>query len=904
MTGSDNTTRWRLKCIRSATALAAAVCFALALATEPGRAAEETPQALLAQGEYQKAAAAAEAILGRFPDRADAMAALLDAMIATGDYRKAAERGEEFLKRKTDDAVAVRTAQGWSLVGEYARAESKLASFSSPEALWMRGLLSQRKGDRQAARDLFSEAAAQLNAVASGTTKPRLLELAAIADSLAELGKYKDANQVYQLAAKLAAGGPANAGGVPDDAVLKTRWGNLLASKHNPADAEGLYREALKTNPKLAEASIGLAQLAAGNWDGKTATLVEQALAVDPNLAEAHLLLAQVQLEQENYAEAAKQLDAIDRINPRLLESWSMRAASEYLQGHTAALEQQWIPKILAENPNYGELFGELGDFAVIKRQYGQAVDFYRKALDKNPDLDDVRSNLGINVFRLGQEAEARKILEESYTRDPYNIWTVNTLRLMDSLDGYQTFETDKFIVRLNKKEAALLWPYVNDLLEQSYASLTARYGYRPPQKVLIEAFPDHEDFAVRTLGLPGLGALGATFGPVVAMDSPSARPVSEFHWGSTLWHEFGHVITLGMTANKVPRWFTEGLSVYEETHAHPGWGDPMNLATIRDLQQHGLVPIEKLDGVFVRPQYPTQVVFAYFQAGMICDFIADTYGFPKIVAMLKAYADGKNDTDAIHDALGLSPEEFDKAFKEYARVKTYNFGEAIHFDTVDIAGLSPEQNDARGGEGAPRVITPEMASSLDKSHDFLALLREANDLRKASNFTEAIADAEQAKKLFPPYVDEGNPYELLAGIYEEQRQKEKAVEELTAWRIQKGRDPKVFWKLAELQAQLGRRKDAILTLTEALQVSMFDVAIHNRLGELESEEGATRLAVREYRAVLALDPPDKAEAHYNLATAYWKQSDKAAAKREVLAALEIAPGYRPAQQLLLEMDK
>src|SRR5262249_53894525 len=157
---------------------------------------------------------------------------------------------------------------------------------------------------------------------------------------------------------------------------------------------------------------------------------------------------------------------------------------SEYLQGHTAALEQQWIPKILAENPRYGELFGELGDFAVIKRQYGQAVDFYRKAIDKNPELDDVRSNLGINVFRLGEEAEARKILEESYSRDPYNIWTVNTLRLMDSLDGYQTFENDRFRVRLNKKEAALLWPYVDDVLQQAYPNLTARYGYVPSQKV------------------------------------------------------------------------------------------------------------------------------------------------------------------------------------------------------------------------------------------------------------------------------------------------------------------------------------------------------------------------------------------------------------------------------------
>ena len=71
-------------------------------------------------------------------------------------------------------------------------------------------------------------------------------------------------------------------------------------------------------------------------------------------------------------------------------------------------------------------------------------------------------------------------------------------------------------------------------------------------------ADPDHEDFAVRTMGMPGLGALGVTFGQVVAMDSPSARKPGDFNWGSTLWHEMSHVYILSATNGRVPRWFTE----------------------------------------------------------------------------------------------------------------------------------------------------------------------------------------------------------------------------------------------------------------------------------------------------------------------------------------------------------
>ena len=62
------------------------------------------------------------------------------------------------------------------------------------------------------------------------------------------------------------------------------------------------------------------------------------------------------------------------------------------------------------------------------------------------------------------------------------------------------------------------------------------------PGPVQVEVYPDHEDFAVRTLGMPGLGALGVTFGEVVAMDSPSGRKPGDFNWASTLWHEMSHV--------------------------------------------------------------------------------------------------------------------------------------------------------------------------------------------------------------------------------------------------------------------------------------------------------------------------------------------------------------------------
>jgi tetratricopeptide (TPR) repeat protein len=407
----------------------------------------------------------------------------------------------------------------------------------------------------------------------------------------------------------------------------------------------------------------------------------------------------------------------------------------------------------------------------------------------------------------------------------------------------------------------------------------------------------------VRTLGLPGLGALGASFGSVVAMDSPSARPVGAFHWASTLWHELAHVVTLGLTDNRVPRWFTEGLSTYEETKARPGWGDPMGPEIIRPLKQRGLIPMEKLNGVFVRPEYPAQIGFAYFQSGLICEFIVEKYGFPKILDMLAAYRNAASDEEAIRRATGLSLSEFDAQFREYAREKTYNFAEAVVL-------RQPARGDAEHGaepeiqiQGQTPEQAEERAETPPSANDYFARLRQAAQFEKERKFGQAIAEAATAKRLFPLYTDEGDPYRLLARIYEGQGQKQLAAAELLEWKVQKGRDPETFKKLAALLKELDRTPEAIRTLEDALYISMFDLEMHQRLGEWYLESENPRSAAREYRAVLALDPPDKAEAHYRLAMAYQSLSDRANARREVLAALEIAPGFRAAQRLLLELS-
>src|SRR6266576_134138 len=131
----------------------------------------------------------------------------------------------------------------------------------------------------------------------------------------------------------------------------------------------------------------------------------------------------------------------------------------------------------------------------------------------------------------------------------------VDSLRLLDSYKNFQTFRDDTTILKLKKTEADLLQPYMQAELHTIIATYDKKYRMKLPGKVQLEVYPDHEDFAVRTMGMPGLGALGVTFGEVVAMDSPSARKPGDFNWGATLWHEMSHVYILTATNHRVPRW-------------------------------------------------------------------------------------------------------------------------------------------------------------------------------------------------------------------------------------------------------------------------------------------------------------------------------------------------------------
>jgi tetratricopeptide (TPR) repeat protein len=646
-------------------------------------------------------------------------------------------------------------------------------------------------------------------------------------------------------------------------AIYRVRWGLLLHERFNNKEAVDLFNEALQQDPANAQAYLGLALVSADGFDSKAGEYAAKALALDPKLVEAHELMASIALEDAKTQEAVAEADKAIALSNEALKAMAVRGAIEVLADHTSESEE-WFAKIRAVNPSYGEGYELIGRHLVLHMRYEDGVAYYRKAIEADPKLWSARSQLGINLMRLGQEEEPLKQLEMAYNNGQRDAATVNSLRLLDSYKNFVIFRDDTTVLKLRKNEADLLRPYFEAELHKAIATYEKKYKMKLSGPVQLEVYPDHEDFAVRTMGMPGLGALGVTFGEVVAMDSPSGRRPGDFNWGATLWHEMSHVYILSATNHRVPRWFTEGLAVHEEGEVSPEWSDRLTPEILLAIRDKKLLPVAEMDRGFIFPEYPSQVLVSYFQAGSICDYIKQRWGDDKLLEMVHSFAAMKTTPQVIQKDLQMSPEELDKTYMAWLEKRvgqTANNFDAWAKGLKNLAAMAKEKQNDAVVKAAPEVL-----------------------------------------RLYPEHVGDANAYEFLAAAQLEKGDKQGATTTLAAYQKIGGENPETLTKLASLEEELGQVKEAAATLDRINYIYPETEGLHRHLGELWFAQGNYPGAVREYTAVLALKPLDKASAEFELAQAYFAAGQKEKAEESVLLALETAPGFRPAQKLLLQI--
>jgi Tfp pilus assembly protein PilF len=663
-----------------------------------------------------------------------------------------------------------------------------------------------------------------------------------------------------------------------------------LLEKHNAPDAETSFREALKVDPDNPDAHVGLARAALDDrYDTATArTEIARALAVNPANADALALRGEVALDAEDFAAARADVAAIRRVNPHDRGAARVEAAAAFLLDDRAGFEHaRDVDQDV--HPHDGRFFAFVAEALSRARRYEEAREVAAQGVAADPDDAGCLSVLATTELRLGNESAGLDLLRRSWKRDPYNLRTYNLLDLYEKVipARYVTVASAHLRFRIEPAAKPAITEIVAPYLEERYRDDVARYGFEPKGPITFELYGDPRHFAVRTVGLPAIGVSGVCFGRIITSQAPTNHA---FNWGMVLTHELAHVFAIELSHQRVPRWFTEGLSEAETARVRPEWRRHDEVQIFGALERGDLPPLAQLSAAFVNARNGDDATRAYAQAALAVEWLERRFGFAAIRAALVAYGRGERGAAVLEKATGTPAAALDAAFRadlaaDLARYRTQ------YLPTQSLrAAPAP---DARGAHAeAARGVAALAAGDLEGAR--LALQRarsaphrspgdEADTLFLAGELALARRDADAAVAAFEGLLDPTSPHDgydvrVRLGLAEIHRQHLPAAEAhlqravaFDPTRV----EPRAL--LAELYADQHRDPDRLTTLEGALRLDPMNDTVAKEVVFGEARAGhPTRVAELAPIAIF-IDPGD-ADLHAALGRALAATGKSAAA--------------------------
>jgi tetratricopeptide (TPR) repeat protein len=905
---------------------------ALVAQVAPARADLATGRDKLFAGDYKAAVGELTKVGGK--ERAEARVLLARAQLATGDYAAAEATAQAVATTKDPLAPEARLLvdQIRRTVGRGAEARKDLEAMvkERPDDRAARtalGTLRRARGDLAGAQTLFGQTIAEFDARKLNLDDAD--DLYALAVAARYSSQYQLANDSYREVAKLQ---PART-----DAALE--WAELFTEKYNAGDAESTLEEVFKVNPNLPDAHAAMAQVITETSYDLAAVHhhLDAALAVNPRSARALRVKASLEIDQNQWDVARKTLDQVLGIDPEDVEALAMRATIAWLRDDTKGYDAERA-RAFAINPAYAELYRIVARAAVREHRYVQAIELEKAAVTLRPDFHEAMAGVGLGYLRLGEEKDGLDWIKRSWQGDKYNVRAYNTLNLYEQTipKEYAFATTKNFRIRYHKDEQAVLGRYLEPTMERAFADMVRRYGFTPKTPVTLELYADKNDYSIRTVGLPDLGALGVCFGQVITAMSPAN---GDINWGMVLWHELGHVFAIQLSNSRVPRWFTEGLSENETLLARPDWRRENDADLWGAVANNTLPSIGDLNSEFMQPD-TSAVVVAYYLSAVTIEYLIQTYGFPKIVDALKLYGKGQETPAVLLAITGKTIPQLDADFRAYLKIRLAPYAGTFKLPTrglddtakLEIAvDAAPKDARARanlalgyyyGGDAEKAQAAVQAALAIDPKqpiaryvwaeiaiHEgdaaearnrFAALavdgvdsydlrMRLAQIAQTDGNLPELEAQLCAAKKLDP---ERSAPYQELAAYYKKQGQEPRALVELEHYAFLEQMELAPLKELVIEYGKLGAWAKVRTYGEMATYINPSDPDILLGLGRAYVELGDGSHALFTYDTALVSKPPLRrpALAHLGRARALALQGKL----KEARAALAIAMKTEP----------
>jgi tetratricopeptide (TPR) repeat protein len=673
-----------------------------------------------------------------------------------------------------------------------------------------------------------------------------------------------------------------------DASYLKTYLaiGELGLAKHDYELAADAYQAAARIEPKSPDVHFGRARAYAPSEPEIAQAALNRALDINPRHVKSLLFAADQMVDMEKYDEATELLGKALEVNSLHPLACAYLAVIEHLQGNSAG-EQKWRDQALSTWPANPAVDSLIGRKLSQKYRFAEGASYQRRALAMDPDFVPAKIQLSQDLLRLGNDEQGWQLAADVRDRDGYNIVAYNLTHLRDTIQDFKVIEGDGVRLRMAADEADIYGQSALELVTRARRTLCQKYDVQLDSTV-VEIYPAQKDFAIRTLGMPGgAGLLGVCFGPVITVNSPASQGERPANWQAVLWHEFCHTVTLHKTKNKMPRWLSEGISVYEEKQANPAWGQTMNQAYRKLILDGKLARISEMSGEFLQPADLTQLQFAYFQSALVVQYLVDTHGLDVLKVILDDLANGQPINVALNrHAGGLS--QLEDGFARFARQQAKGLAPNADWSIPELP------NDA--GIAEIQEFTRQHPENL------LGLKLLVKALCKQQRWEESKQPLLQLLKLYPEDVAADGALRLLADVHRQLGEGEAEVDVLEKLAAIDAEATDVFMRLVELHEANGDWDGVLRNANRMLAVDPLVPAPHRAVIAAAQRLDRPTAAIAAYRAVLRMEPVDPAGTNYELAQLLLDVGKRHEAKRHVLMALEQAPRYRDAQRLLLRI--
>ncbi|GJM20129.1 MAG: hypothetical protein DHS20C15_00440 [Planctomycetota bacterium] len=392
---------------------------------------------------------------------------------------------------------------------------------------------------------------------------------------------------------------------------------------------------------------------------------LDRALNRDPEHPEALVLRGRTRLLARRVDAALEAADRVLANNPRDRGALALRSAALGL-GSDPAAARDARGAFEQQHPESAEAASLLGEVLQSHYRFEESVAPLQEALALETDNEAPLPVLAQSLANLGRFAEAADALQEHERRSPFPYpWRSNMIDLLSARENLPEMlsEDEHFRFVLDPSEREIYGAELGAWLEDVRAEMGARWGYHPEGEVLVEVYDDIADFSVRTVGFEGFLAFGVCFGDVVTILSPLSQMRGQLHWQQTALHEYAHVVTLGISQQRMPRWLSEGISVLEERRHSDRWARPL-ARDVLDARANGRVfPVERLDEAF---QDGRTVMLGYYLGSLVAEIVERDFGFDGLRALVAAYADDLSTREATQRALGVAPEELDRRLAKH----------------------------------------------------------------------------------------------------------------------------------------------------------------------------------------------------------------------------------------------